>query len=168
MRRLLILTLLAACAQPATQPAAVAPAIIQTDRTRYVRQQGQFGDEITIKARFTNTTGAPVYLVNCNGAFTWGLQRQVGGRWVDAWVGATNACLSPPIVVAPGKTHEGSVIVRRGSGAVLYPRRDPEHPEPGTYRVVWHNMLSSFDPNVTPFGPDVPVERRVSPPITIE
>lgn len=56
-----------------------------------------------------------------------------------------NACLSPPIVVPVGGKLES-----------------------GTYRVVWTGVLTAFDSNVRGFGPELPLEQRVSAPITIQ
>ena len=41
--------------------------------------------------------------------------------------------------------------------------------ESGTYRVVWTGVLTAFDPKARGgWGPELPLEQRVSGPITIE
>jgi hypothetical protein len=46
---------------------------------------------------------------------------------------------------------------------------EDHHPiRSGTYRAAWFSVLTSFDAQARPFGPDLPLEQRVSAPITIE
>jgi hypothetical protein len=48
------------------------------------------------------------------------------------------------------------------------PRGVDDEIEPGTYRVIWYGILTSFDMDARPFGEELAVERRVSSAITIE
>ncbi|HEX8255488.1 MAG TPA: hypothetical protein VF846_20275 [Thermoanaerobaculia bacterium] len=168
-----LLLTLAGCAEPArhepkAQPAPAAPAApIVTDRTRYLFTDGQFGREVTIISTLTAPPDRDIYLVNCNGAFTTGLQRQVAGKWENAWVASTNACFSQPIKVVAGARHTGTLIIRRGSGAVVNGRATDEALPPGTYRVIWHNVLTSYDPNDLTSRNELPIEQRVSAPIVL-
>jgi hypothetical protein len=77
-----------------------------------------------------------------------------------------NACASPPIVVPPGGEHTDRIYLHERAGAV---------PDPvggrlvsGTYRVVWTGVHTSFDPDTQRYGPELPLEQRVSAPITIQ
>jgi hypothetical protein len=147
--------------QPATTP-------IRTDRSHYVLTNGPQGPETTIVATLRAPAGHPLYILNCNGATGLTLQRKVGEEWVWSWVIAMNACVSPPIVVPAGGEHTASIYVHENSGGVIH----PEHGrmiESGTYRVVWTGVLTAFDANAPGFGgPELPLEQRVSAPITIE
>ena len=150
---------------PHTTPAPAAA--IRTDAGRYVLRPGPFGSEATIVATFTAPADTTVHILHCNGAISWGLQRLEAGRWTNAWGAETNGCFSPPFVVNGGEVRRDTLtIVSRegipGSGPV---RHDVP---PGTYRVVWHNVLTSIDPQARPLGPELSVENRVSAPITIE
>lgn len=109
----------------------------------------------------------PLYILNCNGASSTTLQRRDDEGWVWAWVISMNACLSPPIVVPAGGEHTARIYLHERSGAVIDPKR-ARMLESGTYRVVWTGVLTSFDPNTPGFGPELPLEERVSAPITIE
>ena len=141
---------------------------IQTDATRYVSHEGPYGPEITIHATFTAPKDRTVYVLHCNGAISTAMQRLVGNKWVNAWSAETNSCLSPPIVLAPGAQHKDTMTFRRVTDIVIYAPNNRDVIQPGTYRLVWHNVLTSFDINARPFGPDLPLEQRVSAPITID
>ena len=166
------MVLLTACAPrtksgstEAEAPQPVSP--IQTDRDHYVLEPHPFGHVAMIAATFTAPKDTTVYVLHCNGAISWGLQRLEGGRWRDAWMAETNGCLSSPFVVPGGGTRSDTlgVISRRDvplSGPVQ------QFVEPGTYRVVWYGVLTAFDLDARPFGPELSLERRVSGPITIE
>lgn len=145
-----------------------APAFpIQTDSTHYVLQPDPFGHVTTIIATFTAPKDTTVHIIHCNGAISWGLQRLEDGHWVDAWVATTNGCLSPPFVVTAGgvRTDTLGLISRSDvplTGSIQH------HVGPGTYRVVWYNVVTSFDLEARHFGPELSLEHRVSGPITIE
>ena len=141
---------------------------IQTDRDHYVLAPGPIGEEATIIATFSAPKDTAVYILHCNGAIMWGLQRLVDERWIDVWGATTNGCLSAPIVVPPGGSFTDTLVVSsrtdvpRNAGTV-----QAEVP-PGSYRMVWYQVLTSFDPELRPFGGELPVEQRASAPITIE
>ncbi len=166
----LLALFLAACAAPEDldpEPGRMA-APITTDLERYALGEGPFGPEVRIATTFTAPADTTVYLMNCNEAFSTGLQRQEGGGWVDAWVAETNSCLSPPIVISPGEKHSGVLTVASGADAEVDSRRTAGRIDAGTYRAVWHGLYTSFDPNARPFGEELPLELRVSEPFAIE
>jgi len=144
-----------------------ADAPLRTDRDRYVLRPGDIGPEAVIVATFTNPTDAPLYIVNCNGAIGWGLQRLVG-EWVEDWIVAMNACLSEPLVVAAGGSRTDTLYFRPDGGGSPPSGVSRDPVEEGTYRVVLYGVLTSFDPDARPMGKEVPVEQRVSQPFTIE
>jgi hypothetical protein len=152
---------------PAKKVIEAPAAPIRTDRSHYVLTNGARGLEATIVATLRAPADRPIYIVNCNGATGVTLQRKVGEEWVHSWVIMMNACLSPPIVVPPGGEHTASIFVHEHSGGVVYPDR-ARMIESGTYRVVWTGVLTAFDANARGFGPELPIEQRVSAPITIE
>ena len=145
---------------------AVPAAPVRTDRSTYVLTNGSQGREATIVATLRAPADQTLYILNCNGASGLTLQRRTGEAWVWSWVVGMNACMSPPIVVPPGGEQTARISLHDRAGAV---------PDPvggklmsGTYRVVWTGVLTSFDPNVGGYGPELPIEQRVSAPITIE
>lgn len=140
---------------------------VRTDRSAYKLSDGARGPEATIVATLRAPKDRSLYIVNCNGATGLTLQRRVDTEWVPAWLITMNACLSPPIVVPHGGEHTGQLYLHEHSGAVLHPAR-ARMIESGTYRVVWTGVLTSFDPNVEGFGPELPLEQRASAPFTIE
>lgn len=151
------------------QPAVVVPRMpVQTDRARYAMQEGPFGPETTIVSTYTAPATHDVYLVNCNGGFAVGLQRPVGEQWEHVWTPGMNACMSAPIVIRAGQSHQTTITVDSGVDAAVSSRHSDTKIGTGTYRVIWHGLLDSYEPNASPPGPNVPVEQRVSAPIHIE
>jgi hypothetical protein len=138
---------------------------VRTDRSSYVLTNGNQGPEATIVTTLRAPADQSLYLLNCNGQTGVNLQRKVGDQWVYAWTVMMNACMSPPIVVAPNGEHTARVYLHEHSGGVTYPQR-ARMIESGTYRVVWTGVLTSFDANGR--GPELPLEQRVSAPITID
>ena len=169
---LVVMLVLAACTREAVAPPSVkraaAPAApIRTDRSAYVFTNGPQGPEATIVATLRAPADRTLYILNCNGASGVTLQRKDGHAWVYSWVIAMNACLSPPIVVPPGGEHTAPIYLHERSGAVTDPAGG-RMIRTGTYRVVWTGVLTAFDPNARGFGPELPLEQRVSGPITIQ
>jgi hypothetical protein len=160
-----MLILIACTERVAPPPAKPAPkpveAPVLTDRTRYVLERGPYGPQATIVTTFK--PDRTVYVMNCNGAMTHGLQRLEGGRWVDAWIAEINGCFSTPIVIPAGGQHVATMTpVSRAETWTI---------QPGTYRAVWHNVLTSFDAKAAPgrpMGEDLPLEQRVSAPFVID
>jgi hypothetical protein len=154
-------------AAPANTPPPAPAAPIRTDRSTYVLTNGSQGPEATIVATLRAPRDRALYILNCNGASGLTLQRKTDEGWVYSWVITMNACLSPPIVVPPGGEHTARIYVHERAGATTYPKGRPMI-ESGTYRVVWTGVLTSFDAKKEGFGPELPIEQRVSAPITIE
>jgi hypothetical protein len=141
---------------------------VTTDRANYVMHEGPFGPETTIVSTFTAPADRDVYLLNCNGQFAVGLQRPVGDGWEHVWLPAMNACMSAPIVIRAGQTYRSTMTVDSGVDAAVSSRRSETKVGTGTYRVIWHGILGSYDRKVSPPGEHLPVEQRVSAPIHIE
>jgi len=136
---------------------------IRTDRSSYALTNGPKGPEATIVATLRAPADRTLYIMNCNGATGITLQRKVGEAWEWAWLITMSACVSPPIVVPSGGEHTAQIRLHEEPGAVM-PRRRIES---GTYRVVWTGVLTSFDANAQGWGPELPLEERVSAPFTI-
>ena len=172
----ILLIVLLACTKPEPPPPPTelkpAPPVVQlpvrTDRARYVMGEGPFGPETKIVTTFTAPKDKPLYLMNCNGQFSIGLQRLEGERWVYAWSVEMNACLSEPIVIPAGGTRAGSMTVASGVDALVSSRRTERKVGAGTYRAAWHGLYTSFDVKARPWGEELPLEQRVSAPFTIE
>lgn len=149
-------------------PAVVQRAPVETDRPRYRLQEGPYGPETAIVTTYTAPANQDVYLLNCNGGFAVGLQRPVGDQWEHVWAPGMSACMSPPIVIRAGRSHQTTLVVESGVHAAVSSRASETEITTGTYRVIWHGLLGSFDPNASPPGEHLPVEQRVSAPIFIE
>ena len=152
--------------QPEARPDIRAEAGLTTDQIRYTPQPGEHGEEITIVSTLTAPDDQTLFIVNCNGAIATGLQVPAGDSWKDAWNGIINQCLSEPIILAPGESHDYSTIVRAGTGS--WTDGDDSTIPNGTYRLIWRGVLTSFDASSYPFGDPLPEDQRASPPITIE
>jgi hypothetical protein len=143
-------------------------ALFQTDSLHYRLSAKSHGYEGRIAYTFTNRTQAPVYIVNCNGITSLWMEKWIDGRWMPAWSPVIPACLSPPIVVQPNATYNAGIFVFSG-----YPgtRSHPQFSVPvitGVYRVVWKDVLSSYQDRAYPFGAPIPLEMRVSNRFVIE
>jgi hypothetical protein len=68
--------------------------------------------------------------------------------------------------VPPGGEHTARIYVHENSGGVMDPR-GARMIESGTYRVAWTGVLTAFDTTTRGFGPELPLEQRVSAPFTI-
>lgn len=146
----------------ATVPPRDAAAAFQTDQLSYTLSSTRSGLEGKITFVFTNPTSAPVYIVNCRGATSLRLEKQSGDTWVPAWSPVIPLCLSAPVVVQPGQQYSGVVHVSAGHPSNnLYPKFVLD-PVPGVYRIVWADVLRTYDDQAYPFGEPLPLEQRVS------
>ncbi|HEU5163819.1 MAG TPA: hypothetical protein VFV54_11770 [Thermoanaerobaculia bacterium] len=177
--RLLVLAIALGCAReieappaappgPAEARATVSAAPVRTDKPRYAMEEGPFGPETKIVMTFRNPTAAPVYIVNCNGAMSYGLQERIDGTWTDVWSVETNACLSEPIVVPAGGMLTETAVAASGAHAAVESRENGTRIDGGTYRAVWHGVYTSFDMRARPWGEELPIEQRASAPFVID
>ena len=177
-RSLLILALAIGCGYPENPPptprtAAAnkveASAPVETDRDAYSMQEGPFGPEVVIETTFRAPADQDVFLANCNGAFTTGLQQRVGDEWIQAWTAEINGCASSPIVIPAGEALTTTITAASGAHAAVDSRNNSTRIDGGTYRVVWHGLHTSLDAG-RPFsyGDELPLDKRVSRPFTIQ
>lgn len=139
----------------------------RTGQPAYVLQAEPLGWETRIDVVFTNPLAEPAYFVNCNGATGVLLQRRADGAWHTVWSPVLPACLSAPIAVAPGGEYRTTVHVFGGyPGGNLFPRFEAP-PAPGTYRLVWTDVVTSYHDRGQGFGDPLPLELRASNPFTL-
>jgi hypothetical protein len=141
------------------------PELMQTVREATMQRQGEWY-RVVIPYTYTNRTGDTVYLTNCNGDVSPSLQRRVGGAWEGWWYPVMNECLSPPVVIAPGAVYRDSLDVMIGEQDrevydVLVESRALD------VRLDWQQALTSFSARKYPFGPQLPIEQRVSNAFTL-
>ena len=126
---LALLLVAAACDQPPRGPAKVeAPLAAAPRPASYVAVLNR-PDERTLRIRLSAPAGHPLYLDNCNGAVPWGLEHRPDGVWTSAWIVATDACHSAPIVIAPGETRTFQLEIGVG-----------ERIEKGTHRLIVYGL----------------------------
>ena len=163
---LLLSLALAACVPPPGPPAPGGPgggAPVRTSAAEYRLRATPDGYAAEIPYAYANRSGGPLYLVNCSGRVTPGLQRRAGEGWGGTWDFETDTCPSPPVVIAAGTTYRDT----------LWAHVTAHHPHGllaeldssgggGTYRLILFEVLASYDPEARPHGPVVPLEERVS------
>lgn len=110
--------------------------------------------EVDIPYVYRNASTDSVYFINCNGIIVPALERLTGETWSSVWLGATPACLSAPVIVPPEGEYSDTVHVR--SDPDVHPLLDIANVA-GTYRLVWHGVVHSYDTDTPQFG--VPLEQ---------
>lgn len=112
---------------------------------------------------FTNRTKGTVYhLVHCGGGSAVTLEQYVEGVWTPAWGTFLNSCLTSPVVIERGATFIDTLNVWGAlPGGRFHPQFSSDDPS-GTYRLVWHEVLSSLQSDDFPLGPEIPLEARTS------
>lgn len=147
-----------------TDSSDVPKSFLQTKQSEYTPTINEETDVISfnIGTTFTNFRDDSVFITNCKGGFSFELQKRVDGEWETALSPINLMCLSPPIKIAAGSTFNRILQFSGGlSRSELLPKFQVEDIE-GTYRLVWMDVLSSFDANAQPFGEQIPFEQRVS------
>lgn len=110
--------------------------------------------------RVTAPKDRALYLDNCNGAISWGLEHARSGNWEPAWGAEINGCHSAPIEIAAGtglEFHE-RVSIRPGDAVPA-----------GPYRVAVYGLYFTHDsPHDHARNAEVPHPWRLSPPFRFE
>jgi hypothetical protein len=150
------LLVLAACDRPQPSPAKVEAPPTAESRPASLVSVMERPDERTLRIQLRAPAGHPLYLENCNGAFSWGLEHRPGGDWTRAWTVATDACYSPPLVIAPGETRIFEVGIGVG-----------ERIEKDTYRLIVHGLHTSPPSLERAAETEVPGDMRVSEPFPL-
>src|SRR5829696_2660638 len=111
---------------------------LQTDSTAYTMKRDGRGWLTSIGYSYRNSGTDTVYIGNCNGQISMVIEERYGATWRHFWVEATDACMSAPIVIAPGGAYAGHLRVwgadagNASTTAFLRPDFD------GRFRLVWH------------------------------
>ena len=153
--------LLAACA-PAPAPAPDASPAVESAPgpaapTSYVQASAPAADG-TVHLRVAAPPDRALYLDNCNGAFSWGLEHRVDGAWTPAWIPPINGCASPRLVFDAGRSRTLALRYLPGPGEAPLPA--------GTYRLALYGLHYARD-----FGDrtaEVPADRRASAPFEFD
>lgn len=134
---------LAACESP-TSPGIEADPLLQTASGEYAFVSAPGGArELTVPYTFTNRTDGPVSIGNCQGVFSHGLERRTPDGWLRSWSATVLLCHSDPILIRPGESWLGEVVVRAVPTAAVSGAELPLAAElDGTYRLVWDLPLS--------------------------
>jgi hypothetical protein len=136
-------------------------ALFRTDSVAYTLRARDNGYEAVIGVSFTNRTSDTTYFVNCNGAVGVSLEKLMEGNWRNAWSPVLPACLSPPIVVAPGATRSLPIRVFGGfPGSNVHPQFAVAEIS-GVYRAVWNSAVTHYQSQL-PFGEPLPLAQRIS------
>ena len=155
---------LGACESPTATETDPEPLLLTGAPTYAFVPVGGGAQELSVPYTFTNRTSNPVSIGNCNGVFSHGLERLTDQGWQRSWSASLLLCYSEAIVIAPGESWVGEVVVRAVpatalSGAELSLAADLE----GTYRVIWDLPVADG-----PTGEEVlPKGLRVSNPFRV-
>jgi len=160
-RFLLALVLLAvACETP--PPERDAGALLQTSALRYTLRRDALGYRATIPWSFHNETGDTVWIPNCGGDVRPVLQVERKGAWFDAWTPFADPCASPPVMLPPGDSLADTLhVFGAPAGSNLVPAFAFEEVE-GTYRLLWHRAVSSWDGDAVDPASALPLAQRIS------
>lgn len=111
-----------------------------------------------IHFRVTAPKSRALYLENCNGAISWGLERKSAAAWVPAWGAEIDGCHSAPIEI-PAGTHRDfhEVVALRPSEPLLR----------GAHRVAVYGLYFNHDSNDHPIDSEVPHALRLSQPFEL-
>ena len=122
---------------------------------------------VDVPYEFTNDARRPVCVVNCNGLAPPGLEKRVEGEWVRAWGADVPSCLSDPIIIHGGSTFADTLRVVGAHPA--NPNRASFHVAElaGLYRLVWENVLWTYDAESYPFGESLSLPARTSNAFTL-
>jgi hypothetical protein len=140
---------------------------LQTDALRYELVRDDVGDRTTIAYTFLNGTEEAVVVPNCGGDTRPMLQKRRNGRWFDAWSPFRDACLSPPVVIAPGASYADTFAVFGAPpGSNVLPAFVFSDVE-GVYRLFWDQARPADSLGAPDMGRALPMEDRVSNPFLL-
>jgi hypothetical protein len=140
---------------------------ILTSASEYALKRDGVLLSVPIAIRFTNQSADTLYLVNCNGAITPEYQKLEGTTWKSHLQTMTNACLSTPIVIAPGATLARDLIL---GGALPGNNAGPAFATSdvaGRYRIVMRNVRWHYDLDKPQLGDTVPMRYLLSNEFTL-
>ncbi len=138
----------------------------RTDSASYAWRESDGLLSASIPFSYHNATADTINDVNCNGHLPFAIERETDGVWRHVWASATDACLSEPILIAPGETFRDVADV-----AILWANRDlppgtTRDDLTGTFRLAWHSLRSRYREGPT-LGDTLPSELRRSTPFEL-
>jgi hypothetical protein len=135
---------------------------ILSEQDAYVLQPTGDGWESTLRFSYRNESDATISLLNCRGGFALQLEKWQDDSWVPAWSPVVLGCLSAPIEIPPGETHEFDVGVFGGyPDGNVHPRFEVDQLD-GYYRLVVTSAFWNYDAASPGWGDEVPLRYRVS------
>jgi hypothetical protein len=139
-----------------------APPLLTTDSTVYTLQWDGRGWFTTIGFEYRNSSGDTLYVMNCNQHVTLNVQKRDSLRWTDFWYGATDACLSAPIEIAPGTTYHGELSIWGAPAGNTSTTAFLTDDFSDTYRLKWNQLMMRYTGRPPRLGDTLPEPRRVS------
>jgi hypothetical protein len=135
---------------------------IRTDKDVYVLTSHNRGWHGEIRYSYANRTGRTVSLLNCRGVYRVRLEKWQDGGWVLAYDMILQACLSPPIHIPPGASHEGRLVIDVGArGSNNYPKLEIDEID-GQYRLVIDDAFWNYNHDGPAWGDKLPLAERSS------
>lgn len=111
----------------------------------------------TIHFRITAPKRRALYLENCNGAISWGLEHERSHAWVPAWGAEINGCHSMPMEIPAGSMREFREVLAVRPGETL---------PPGPYRLAVYGLYFTHKSPDHSASIEVPDAFRMSRPFT--
>jgi len=170
----LALLLCAACSgEPAEAPEARGPEAqadaqhFVVDSTAYTLEPDGAALRASIGYTFRNPLRETISVVNCNGHVVMDLQQREAGSWRTVLPGMTNACLSPPLEIAPGDSIAGRYEVWAAlPGHPSLPTFATDRLE-GEFRLIWHQPRLNYAGDIRNFGDTLSIADRTTGPFEL-
>ncbi|MFW6206868.1 MAG: hypothetical protein ACOC5J_02935 [Gemmatimonadota bacterium] len=135
--------------------------LFRAEQSRYVLASTADGWSATIDFVYENPLDEGLLVPNCNGwSHYLGLERQVDGEWVLAWLLPAPECLSPPFSIERGTAYEGTIPFSLARSSLSVHPVLEAHGVEGTYRILWQGLADAD-------GETLPSELRRSAPFEL-
>jgi hypothetical protein len=124
---------------------------IRTDSTRYTAERVRDAILLPIGITYLNHGVDSVYVAGCWEPDPPELERREAGGWRHAYTRMAAQCLTPPVVIPPGKHYRYVDSLRLPTATA---RNGPtfQGPVAGTYRLQFGNIYDTWAPNDTVMG----------------
>jgi hypothetical protein len=170
MRVVAAVLFLTSCREPGTSSEGASavptidesPPLLMTDSAVYTLQWDGRGWFTTIGFEYQNSSGDTLYVVNCNQHVTLNVQKRDSLSWTDFWYGATDACLSAPIEIAPGATYQGELSIWGAPAGNTSTTAFLSDDFADAYRLKWNQLMVNYTGRPPRLGDTLPEARRVS------
>lgn len=134
----------------------------QTESLRYTLEAEAGWLRAEIPHVYTNPTGQPVEIVNCNAVIATTLEKHHDGAWVEAWHPVVSLCRSADIVIEPGEAYQDTLRLAAGFQGTNNGTKFQVQPITGVYRLRWDLVYRDSDSEV-----QIQTEHRVSNPFVL-